>query len=254
MSDPTVPNVPTGTPAGPTGAEPTGPTGTGWRARSADRAREVAGLRLEYRFGELLEHQVPDDPFQLFDVWFAAFLEHPGTDEPNAMTLATADADGVPSARTVLLKGIDHEGLVWFTNYGSRKGRELAQRPFASLVFRWATFERQVIVAGPVERTPAAESDEYFHTRPVGSRIGAIISAQSTVVDGRDELERRHRELSVRVEAGEELQRPPYWGGYRLRPLSFEFWQGRPSRVHDRLRFVRPSVTTGQWTVERLSP
>jgi pyridoxamine 5'-phosphate oxidase len=216
--------------------------------------RSIADLRLEYRFGELLESQVPADPFELFEAWFGAVLSNPGTDEPTAMTLATADADGAPSARTVLLKGLDHDGLCWYTNYGSRKGRELEARPVASLVFRWATFERQVIAAGPVERTSAAESDAYFQSRPTGSQVGAIISAQSTVIEGRERLEADHAALLAEAAAGRVLHRPPSWGGFRLRPVTFEFWQGRPSRVHDRLRYRRSAPHATDWVIERLSP
>lgn len=216
--------------------------------------RPIADLRRDYRFGELLEHQVSDSPMVLFDAWFEAVLADPGTDEPTAMTLATADGDGVPSARTVLLKDLDHDGFCWFTNYDSRKGRDLAVRPVATVAFRWATLERQVIASGPVERTSAAHSDAYFDTRPLGSRVGAIVSAQSTVIDGRDDLERRHAELLAAAEQGKRLERPATWGGYRLRPLSIEFWQGRPSRVHDRLRYRRDSTSSDRWVIERLSP
>jgi pyridoxamine 5'-phosphate oxidase len=223
-------------------------------AAASDLGSHAANHRLDYRVGQLLEVDAPNEPLALFESWFASALQNPGTDEPTAMTLATVDPDGTPSARTVLLKGFDHDGLRWFTNYESRKGIALAAHPIATVAFRWGTFERQVIVTGPVERTSAAESDAYFESRPLGSRVGAVISAQSTVIDGRDELEQRWNALRERVADGETLHRPSWWGGYLLRPTSWEFWQGRPSRVHDRLRYRRPGPTAAAWTRERLSP
>jgi pyridoxamine 5'-phosphate oxidase len=225
-------------------------------ASSGSGGSTVADLRLDYRFGTLTEDEAPGDPFELFDAWFAAVLANPGTDEPTAMTLATVDpVTMIPSARTVLLKGFDRAGLCWFTNYASRKGREIAANPVATLAFRWATFERQVIVTGPVTKVAEAESDTYFSSRPIGSQIGAIVSAQSSVVPDRVELDRMYADLLARAEAGEPVARPAHWGGYRLSPERFEFWQGRSSRIHDRLVYTRPTGDDGaSWDRVRLAP
>jgi pyridoxamine 5'-phosphate oxidase len=170
--------------------------------------------------------------------------------EPNAMTLATADAGGRPSARMVLLKGFDQRGFVFYSNYGSRKAGELAGNPAAALVFWWPPLERQVRVEGGVERVTREESDAYFRTRPLGSRLGAWASEQSRVIVGRADLERRLEELEARFGDGA-VPLPPFWGGYRVQPEVIEFWQHRPNRLHDRLRYRR---VPGGWTIERLSP
>ena len=170
--------------------------------------------------------------------------------EPNAMTLATAGPDGRPSARIVLLRGYDARGFVFFTNYESRKGRELEANPHAALVFHWHDLERQIRIEGPVERTSAEESDAYFETRPVGSRMGAWASRQSEVIADRKTLEDRVRALELEYPDGQ-VRRPDYWGGYRVIPSVIEFWQGRPSRLHDRLRYTR---SAHGWFIERLSP
>ena len=208
----------------------------------------LADLRIDYARHGLSEAEAGDDPLELFRRWFdqaAAAGQH----EPNAMTLATATPAGRPSARIVLLKIADERGLAFFTNYHSRKGRDLANNPFAALVFHWPAVERQVRVEGAVEVASEAESDEYFATRPVNSRLGAWASEQSGVIPSRDELERRHRELLEKY--GEQVPRPPHWGGYRVVPAEWEFWQGRPSRLHDRIRFRKAD---GRWVRERLSP
>lgn len=208
----------------------------------------IADLRQVYEKSVLLESSLADSPLKQFSAWFDEALQA-GVIEPNAMTLATSDAQGRPSARTVLLKGIDDHGLVFFTNYQSRKGLDLAVQPYASLLFFWPTLERQVRLEGPVEKVSAKESDQYFESRPLGSRIGAWASPQSQPIT-RDELEARTRQLTESL--GEQPARPPHWGGYRLRPDRVEFWQGRPSRLHDRLVYQRDGQ--GRWQVSRLAP
>lgn len=210
---------------------------------------DLASLRRSYARASLAEGDVAADPIAQFLAWFddaqAAELR-----EPNAMTLATATPDGAPSARIVLLKGVDERGFVFYTDYRSRKGEELAANPRAALVFHWAELERQVRVTGTVARVAREESEAYYRTRPVGSRIGAWASHQSRPIAGRAELEAREAELAHRYADGD-VPLPPHWGGYRVAPETVEFWQGRPSRLHDRLRYVRED---GAWRVERLSP
>lgn len=208
----------------------------------------ISELRKEYTREALDETHVASDPFDQFRHWLNEAIQAQ-VPEPTAMTLATADAQGRPSARIVLLKGVDAAGFSFYTNYDSRKGAELAANPHASLLFYWAELERQVRIEGRVARVAPTESDEYFHSRPLGSRIGAWASPQSSVVESREWLDRRMRELSS--ELGEHPERPPHWGGYRLTPATIEFWQGRPSRLHDRLRFRRENDT---WRLERLAP
>jgi pyridoxamine 5'-phosphate oxidase len=198
----------------------------------------------------VLEDEVEPDPLAQFKRWYAEAVEA-GVQLPEAMMLATAAPDGAPSARMVLLKGVEERGFVFYTNYESRKGRELAANPRAALVFHWPqTPRRQVSVGGSVERLSAQESDEYFRTRPFGSRIGAWASRQSEVIAGREGLERSFAELEAEHAEGE-VPRPPWWGGYVLRPDIVEFWQNRPNRLHDRLRYRRSG---GEWVLERLSP
>jgi pyridoxamine 5'-phosphate oxidase len=218
--------------------------------RGDDERRSVAEMRTEYMRHGLTEADLDADPFQQFRAWFEQALAA-NLPEPNAMALATATLDGSPSARMVLLKGFDERGFVWYTNYESRKGGELAANPRAALVFYWAELERQVRAEGRVERATAEESDAYFHSRPQGSQIGAAVSHQSQVLPDRAMLERRAAELAAEYE-GREIPRPDYWGGYRLVPAVIEFWQGRPNRLHDRLRYRRRA--DGVWEVERLSP
>jgi len=212
--------------------------------------KSLAELRQEYSAGGLTEADAGTDPFALFRVWFDQALAA-GLQEPNAFTLATCTPDGVPSARAVLLKALDARGFTFFTNYDSRKGGELAANPRAALVFLWHPLERQVRIEGTVERVAAAESDEYFATRPLGSRFGAWASSQSAVIPGREFLERRHAELVAEYPDGT-VPRPPNWGGYRVLPTALEFWQGRRSRLHDRIRFARQPGAT--WLRERLAP
>jgi pyridoxamine 5'-phosphate oxidase len=212
--------------------------------------RFLADLQSDNTLQGLNETVVDADPFRQFQVWFddavAANLM-----QPNAMTLATASKDGKPSARIVLLKGFDERGFVFYTNYESRKGQELAENPWAALVFLWVELQRQVRIEGRVEKCSAEDSDLYFQSRPLGSRLGACVSQQSQVISSREVLESRLQELIVENANGD-IARPPYWGGYRLSPTSIEFWQGRPSRLHDRLCYSL--LDNGSWVIERLSP
>lgn len=233
----------------------------------------TADLRREYARGGLHRRDLNPDPMAQFQSWFGqasgaegmtrwrrigialfklwhAALGHPPVDA-NAMALATVGSDGVPSVRTVLLKGVDHRGFIFFTNYDSRKGRELAANPRAALVFYWADLERQVCVAGPVSKLPVEESEAYFRSRPRGSRLAAWASNQSSVVPNRAALEQQWREMDARF-SGKDVPCPPNWGGYVLAPERVEFWQGRLNRLHDRVRYTREA--DGSWRMERLAP
>jgi pyridoxamine 5'-phosphate oxidase len=213
-------------------------------------ALSLADLRENYARTGLLESEVDPNPISQFEKWFAE-VQAAGLNEPNAMTLATVSPDGQPSARIVLLKGLDESGFVFYGNYGSRKGRELSQNPHAALVFYWAELERQVRVTGRVERTSRAQSERYFHSRPRGSQLGAFASQQSAVIDGRAELETIVAQLEAEYESTQ-IPLPRSWGGFRLKPLEIEFWQGRPSRLHDRIRYRKQA--DGRWIIERLAP
>ena len=209
----------------------------------------IADLRREYARARLDEREVDPDPLVQFHNWFAD-AQRAELPEPNAMTLATATPDGIPSARMVLLKVADERGFTFFTDYRSRKGRELEANPHAALVFFWGELERQVRITGTVSRVSREESDAYFRTRPRESRLGAWSSHQSAVLPAREALETRLREVSAR-HPGEDVPTPPYWGGYVLRPDTLEFWQGRESRLHDRVRYQHEA---GGWRIERLAP
>ena len=209
----------------------------------------LADLRKDYSLAGLSEADAGDDPFALFHRWFNDTVAAELTD-PNAMILATATADGTPSARAVLLKALDARGFTFFTNYDSRKGNEMEANPRVALCFLWHPLERQVRVEGTVEIVSAAESDEYFVKRPLGSRLGAWASPQSAVIAGREVLEKAHAELMAKFPDGDP-PRPANWGGYRVLPTVIEFWQGRPSRLHDRIRFTR---APSGWVRDRLAP
>jgi len=211
---------------------------------------QLSDIRTDYKKASLNEKDVAKDPFEQFDKWFEEVL-HSKVEEPTAMTLASVAGNGLPSARIVLLKKVSDGGFYFFTNYESRKGRELADNPHAALVFFWKELERQVRIQGTVSKASPEMSDSYFHSRPEGSQIGAWASPQSNVVASRDVLEKKVQEMKARFNR-EPLYRPPFWGGFRLEPRLIEFWQGRPSRLHDRIVYTK-SDSQG-WKMERLAP
>ena len=210
---------------------------------------DLAAIRRDYALATLDERDVDADPIRQFERWFAdaAAARVP---EPNAMTLSTATRDGVPSARIVLLKGVDANGFAFYTDYRSRKGAELAENPLAALTFLWKEIERQVRITGSVSRVSTQESDAYFRTRPLGSRLGAWASHQSAVLASREELEARVQDVIGRFPDGD-VPLPPHWGGFRVAPDEIEFWQGRSDRLHDRLLYRRGERG---WEISRLSP
>ena len=232
----------------------------------------ISDMRREYQAGDMERADLDSDPLRQFQRWFEqasashggrmrkfcvdiykAFAALFGAEplEANAMSLATVGGDGQPSVRTVLLKGVDPRGFIFYTNYGSRKARELSENPRGALVFYWPEIERQVCIAGSVRQISREESEKYFHSRPRGSQIGAWASDQSAIVSGREELEEKFRRIEKEF-AGKQIPIPPNWGGYLLMPVRIEFWQGRPSRMHDRFCYTR--TEDGQWRIERLSP
>ena len=211
---------------------------------------ELSGLRHEYDTHGLRRADLHPDPIEQFRAWFAAAIATEMRDV-NAMSLATASPEGRPSVRIVLLKAVDQRGFCFFTNYDSEKGRHLDANPHAALAFYWVKLERQVRVTGPVERTSREDSAAYFHSRPVGSRLGAWVSKQSEVIDSRKILDARMEAMRERFHNSEILL-PPHWGGYRLKPEQVEFWQGRPNRLHDRFRYSR--AADGAWQIDRLAP
>lgn len=209
----------------------------------------IAHIRTEYRLASLSEHEVNDDPIVQFTRWFHEAV-NAKVPEVNAMSLSTVNAQGRPSSRIVLIKDMDQRGFTWFTHYSSRKGEELATHPFGALLFFWSELERQVRIEGRVEKISAEESDAYFNSRPVSSRHGALASHQSKPIANRAMLEERIK--NVAAQYGEQPPRPAQWGGYRLAPDYFEFWQGRPSRLHDRIVFTKSA--DGSWVKGRLQP
>lgn len=213
-------------------------------------AAEIAAMRHEYKQGALNEESVAATPMAQFAIWFeeasAAHLI-----EANAMIVATTSADGIPSARAVLLKQFDEDGLIFYSNYESHKGRDLAANPHVAALFYWGPLERQVRFTGLARRLPAADSDAYFHSRPLGSQIGAIASPQSQVIPGRDWLAARFTAAERAAEESGHVARPAHWGGYLIVPQEVEFWQGRQNRLHDRIRYRREG---DGWTIERLAP
>lgn len=216
----------------------------------------VANLRVTYAEGALSPQDLASNPLDQFRSWFDEAIASDLVVEPNAMVLATAGADGRPSSRTVLLKGADDRGFSFFTNFGSRKSTELRANPHASVTFPWFAMHRQVVVVGGVEELGRDEVLTYFRSRPHESQLGAWVSAQSTVIESREELDRHWKELHEQYPPGTEVPLPDFWGGWLIRPETVEFWQGRPSRLHDRLRYCGTGLLSNaaSWTVERLAP
>ncbi len=214
-------------------------------------AIDLAGLRREYETQGLRRAEMHHDPFEQFATWFSTAVNS-GLADANAISLATASAEGAPSARVVLLKGFDERGFVFFTNYESQKGRELTENPQAAFAVYWVQLERQIRVAGRVEKTSREESISYFQGRPRGSKLGAWVSHQSEVIDARRILEARLAEMTERFSGQAEIELPPHWGGYRIVPATIEFWQGRQNRLHDRFRYTQQPDRS--WLLERLAP
>jgi pyridoxamine 5'-phosphate oxidase len=212
--------------------------------------KSIADIRRDYSHESLSEKDADANAIKQFEKWWNEAV-HSKIDEVNAMTLATASVDGLPSARIVLLKEFNENGFVFFTNYESYKAQQLAENPKACLVFFWKELERQIRITGLIEKISGVKSDEYFHSRPESSRIGAWASPQSRVIESRHWLDERFNELVNKME-GTEISRPPYWGGYLVKPVVIEFWQGRPSRLHDRIQYTLEE--NGGWKVERLAP
>lgn len=210
----------------------------------------IADIRVNYMKHALTEGSVSEDPIHQFKVWLQEAIDSQ-VEEPTALVLSTVDAAGKPSARVLLLKGVDEKGFSFFTNYASRKGQELEQNPYASITFFWPALERQLRIEGKVEKVEPKESDAYFHSRPKGSQIGAWASPQSEVIESREVLEQREKELSAQYAQEEVVPRPEHWGGYRLVPEYLEFWQGRPSRLHDRIVY---ELDNNNWAIKRLAP
>ena len=212
---------------------------------------DLSDYRKSYEKSELLETTIPEDPINLFHRWFYETEAQNNVEEVNAMTVSTLGLDGFPKARVVLLKKFNEEGFIFYTNYKSEKGRAIAAHPQVCLSFFWHSMERQVIIKGIAEKTTASVSDGYFDSRPTGSKLGAIVSNQSSIITSRSVLEEKLKSLEHNF-VGKEIPRPDFWGGYLVRPVAVEFWQGRPNRLHDRIRYVLQEDYF--WKIERLSP
>ena len=215
----------------------------------AEKEMNIRDIRQEYMLGGLGDDHLTENPKTLFDRWFKEAVNS-RVDEPSAMALSTLGSDGYPQSRIVLLKGYDEEGFTFFTNYESQKGKALAGSPRAALLFFWPELQRQIRITGDVTKTSQEESDDYFHSRPRGSRLGAWTSEQSQMIQGRNFLEERFTAFDLKY-PGDDIPKPPHWGGYRLSPISFEFWQGRESRLHDRIFFRKEN---NAWKAARLAP
>lgn len=212
---------------------------------------DLGNYRKSYEKSELLESTIPEDPMNLFQKWFFETKEQGGIEEVNAMTVATIGLDGFPKSRVVLLKQYTEEGFIFYTNYNSEKGKAIIENPHVCLSFFWHSMERQVIIKGIAEKTQENISDNYFASRPEGSQLGAVVSNQSEVIASRSILEEKLKQLESKYE-GKEIPRPDYWGGFLVRPVSVEFWQGRPNRLHDRIRYkIKDDFS---WTIDRLAP
>jgi pyridoxamine 5'-phosphate oxidase len=213
----------------------------------------IEQLREDYSRGTLEEHSVLADPMQQFEKWFKEAVEAQ-IHEPNAMTLATATPKGIPSARIVLLKGLDERGFIFYTNYESKKGSEIKENPHVSLTFFWPELARQVRIDGLADKISKRESQEYFNNRPHGSRLGAMASNQSKVIESRETIENKYQELSEKFNESDKIEVPDFWGGFLVSPYRIEFWQGRSNRLHDRLRYTLQHISPRAWQIERLSP
>ncbi len=213
--------------------------------------KDLGKYRKSYEKSELMEDRIPDDPIALFQKWFTEIEAEGGVDESNAMTVSTIGLDGYPKARVVLLKQYNREGFIFYTNFESEKGKAIAKVPKVCLSFFWPQMERQVIIKGTAERVSEAQADAYFETRPEGSKLGAVVSDQSRVIPSRELLDKKLEELRE-VCRNREITRPAHWGGYLVRPVSIEFWQGRANRLHDRIRYSREAEFG--WKIERLAP
>ena len=213
--------------------------------------KDLSNYRKSYEKSELLENQIPEDPINLFHKWFYEAEDLNAAEEVNAMTVSTIGSDGFPKSRVVLLKKFNVEGFVFYTNYQSEKGKAIVQNPNVCLSFFWPTVERQIIIKGTAEQTTAQISDNYFASRPDGSKLGAIVSPQSQVIPNREFLAENLKELEKEWE-GKEILRPNHWGGFLVRPVAVEFWQGRPNRLHDRIRYQLQA--NFEWKIERLAP